>query len=68
MISPALENFIAMAAERSRKAPEPADCVLALAPLMLELIEGMRAGDVSQADLDFARTARVEAFPATLTW
>jgi predicted metal-dependent enzyme (double-stranded beta helix superfamily) len=39
MISPALENFIAMAAERSRKAPEPADCVLALAPLMLELID-----------------------------
>jgi zinc protease len=33
--------------------------------LMLDLIEGMRAGDVSQADLDFARTARVEAFPAT---
>ncbi len=33
--------------------------------LMLDLIEGMRAGDVSQADLDFAKTARVEAFPAT---
>jgi predicted Zn-dependent peptidase len=33
--------------------------------LMLDLIESMRAGDVSQADLDFARTARVEAFPAT---
>jgi len=33
--------------------------------LMLDLIEGMRAGDVKQADLDFARTARVEAFPAT---
>jgi len=33
--------------------------------LMLDLIEGMRAGDVSQADLEFARTARVEAFPAT---
>jgi predicted Zn-dependent peptidase len=33
--------------------------------LMLDLIEGMRAGDVSQADLDFARTARVESFPAT---
>ena len=33
--------------------------------LMLDLIEGMRGGDVSQADLDFAKTARVEAFPAT---
>jgi len=33
--------------------------------LMLDLIEGMRAGDVSQADLDFAKTARVESFPAT---
>lgn len=33
--------------------------------LMLDLIEGMRAGDVSQADLDFARTARIESFPAT---
>jgi zinc protease len=32
---------------------------------MLDLIEGMRAGDVSQADLDFARTARIESFPAT---
>ena len=33
--------------------------------LMLDLIEGMRAGDVSQADLELAKTARVEAFPAT---
>jgi predicted metal-dependent enzyme (double-stranded beta helix superfamily) len=38
MTSPALERFISQAVERSRKAPEPADCVLALAPLMLELI------------------------------
>jgi predicted Zn-dependent peptidase len=35
--------------------------------LMLDLIEGMRAGDVTQADLDFAKTARVEAFPATFS-
>ena len=35
--------------------------------LMLDLIEGMRAGDVSQADLDFAKTARIEAFPATFS-
>ena len=39
MISPALERFIYQAAARSRKQTEPADCVLALAPLMLDLIE-----------------------------
>jgi zinc protease len=33
--------------------------------LMLNLIEEMRAGAVTQADLEMARTARVEAFPAT---
>ena len=37
--SPALEAFIARAAERSRLQPDPADCVLALAPLMLDLID-----------------------------
>jgi predicted metal-dependent enzyme (double-stranded beta helix superfamily) len=36
--SPALAAFIAEATARSRRQPEPADCVLALAPLMLELI------------------------------
>jgi predicted Zn-dependent peptidase len=41
--------------------------VVLAAQLMLDLIEGMRAGDVTQADLDFARTARVEAFPATFS-
>jgi 3-mercaptopropionate dioxygenase len=39
MISPALENFVAEAVARSRKQPDPADCVLALAPLMLNLID-----------------------------
>ena len=38
MNAPALAGFIAEAAARSRQQPEPADCVLALAPLMLELI------------------------------
>jgi predicted metal-dependent enzyme (double-stranded beta helix superfamily) len=37
--STALQAFIAQAVERSRQQPEPADCVLALAPLMLDLIE-----------------------------
>ncbi|MEZ0307993.1 MAG: hypothetical protein ACAH21_08705, partial [Ramlibacter sp.] len=39
MISPALEAFISQATKHSRAQREPADCVLALAPLMLELIE-----------------------------
>ena len=39
MTSPALESFIAEAAARSRLQSEPADCVLALAPLMLALID-----------------------------
>ena len=39
MNSPALETFIAQAFARSCQTPDPADCVLALAPLMLELIE-----------------------------
>ncbi len=42
MTSPDLESFIAEAAARSRLQAEPADCVLALAPLMLALID--RAG------------------------
>jgi predicted metal-dependent enzyme (double-stranded beta helix superfamily) len=37
--SPALTQFIAQAAQRSRRAPDPADCVLELAPLMLELLD-----------------------------
>ena len=39
MISPALESFISQAAAVSRQEPDPSDCVLALAPLMLDLIE-----------------------------
>lgn len=38
MTSPALDAFIAAAVQRSRQQPDPADCVLALAPLMLDLI------------------------------
>jgi zinc protease len=32
--------------------------------LMVDLIEGMRAGDISEADLKMAKAARVEAFPS----
>jgi len=35
----ALESFISQATTRSRARTEPADCVLVLAPLMLDLIE-----------------------------
>jgi len=38
MTSPDLERFISQARQRSLKLSDPADCVLALAPLMLELI------------------------------
>ena len=38
--STTLEHFIEQATLRSREHSEPADCVLALAPLMLELIDG----------------------------
>ena len=39
MTSAALEAFIAQATARSCQQPDPADCVLALAPLMLDLID-----------------------------
>lgn len=32
--------------------------------LMVDLIEGMRAGDISETDLKMAKAARVEAFPS----
>ena len=43
---PALERFIAHAQARAGERAAPADCVLALAPLMLELVE--QAGDFLQ--------------------
>jgi predicted metal-dependent enzyme (double-stranded beta helix superfamily) len=39
MESPDLQTFVAQATTLARVRSEPADCVLALAPLMLELIE-----------------------------
>lgn len=35
-----LDRFIAAAVERSREPAAPADCVLAIAPLMLDLLQG----------------------------
>ena len=41
MTSPShLQQFVDRAAERSRSLREPADCVLAIAPLMFDLLEG----------------------------
>ena len=39
MITPTLKTFISEAIERTEKLAEPADCVLALAPMMLEVID-----------------------------
>lgn len=39
MSSPALDAFVAQTTTRSRALTDPADCVLSLAPLMLDLIE-----------------------------
>jgi predicted metal-dependent enzyme (double-stranded beta helix superfamily) len=39
MILPSLQAFVSQAIARTRDRSDPADCVLALAPLMLELIE-----------------------------
>jgi zinc protease len=38
--------------------------VVFAAQLMLDLIEGMRNGDVSEADLKLARNSRINAFPS----
>ena len=38
--------------------------VVFAAQLILDLIEGVRAGDVSEADLKMAKSARINAFPA----
>lgn len=42
MVLPALRDFVSQAAVHARERSDPAECVLALAPIMLELID--RAG------------------------
>ena len=54
MTSPALQSFVARAAALSQARTEPADCVLALAPLMLELVE--QAGSFLQPRTTAAAT------------
>ena len=39
MVSPSLQAFVSQALTRTHDRSDPADCVLVLAPLMLELIE-----------------------------
>ncbi len=59
MTSPALETFISRAVALNRDQPDPADCVQALAPLMLDLID--QAGsflDASHYRSDVAGYAR----------
>lgn len=48
MSSPVLESFIAQALARTRAQTDPVDCVLALAPLMFDLVE--QAGSFLQPD------------------
>ena len=47
MNAPTLERFVQQAIAHSRDQPDPADCVLALAPLMLDLID--QAGSFLEA-------------------
>ena len=57
MTSPALDRFIAEAAARSRAQPLAADRVLALAPLMLDLIEQAGELPASRSTTAATRTA-----------
>lgn len=71
MTSPALEAFIAEAAERCRRQPEPADCVLALAPLMLDLIDQagsfLEPGHYRHSATGYARNLIYDAPDASLS-
>ena len=42
MTSPVIESFITQALARTRTQTDPVDCVLALAPLMFDLVEHQR--------------------------
>ena len=67
----ALETFIAEAQSRSRKQSDPADCVLALAPLMLDLIdradEFLEARHYRSTDTGYARNLVHEAADKSLS-
>jgi len=71
MTSPALQSFVVRAAALSQTRTEPADCVLALAPLMLELVE--QAGSFLQpshyrsSDMGYSRNLIYDAPDASLS-
>lgn len=69
--SPALEAFIAEAQSRSRNQSDPADCVLALAPLMLDLIdradEFLEPRHYQSSDAGYARNLVHEAADKSLS-
>jgi 3-mercaptopropionate dioxygenase len=71
MNSSALQGFIAEAAARSRATPDAADCVLALAPLMLELIDQagtfLEPAHYQSSDLGYARNLVFDAPDETLS-
>ena len=71
MTSPALEAFIAQASARSRQTPDAADCVLALAPLMLDLIElagtFLEPQHYRSSDASYARNLIFDAPDASLS-
>lgn len=71
MTAPALARFIDQATARSRREADPADCVLALAPLMLDLID--QAGSFLQpqhyrdSDAGYTRNLVFDAPDASLS-
>jgi len=71
MTSPALQSFVVRAAALSQARTEPADCVLALAPMMLELVE--QAGSFLQpshyrsSDMGYSRNLIYDAPDASLS-
>ena len=71
MTSPALETFVAQASARARELADPADCVLALAPLMLDLVanaESFLAPQHYRSDPDhYARNLVYDAPDASLS-
>jgi 3-mercaptopropionate dioxygenase len=71
MTSVAISHFIAQAAMRSRQQPDPADCVLALAPLMMELVDQantfLQAQHFKSSPVSYARNLIYDAPDASLS-
>lgn len=71
MTSAALEAFITRATARSRQTSDPADCVLALAPLMLDLVDQADSFLAPQhyrsSDTGYARNLIFDAPDASLS-